>query len=75
MGTQGKESDVTQQGAKIKAVFTIQERDGAKSIWTRVGTGFVNRDDSINIILHSLPINGKLHVRDPHEGSSERKAG
>lgn len=49
---------------KLKAVFMITER-GEKSFWTRVGTGFVNRDGSITLQLEAVPAQGqKLQVRD-----------
>jgi len=49
----------------IKGVFTIIEDEKLdKPIWRRIGTGFVNRDDSLNIILDALPVSGKLHIRD-----------
>lgn len=49
----------------IKAVFTIVE-DGRASrpIFRRIGTGFVNKDESLNIYLDALPVSGKLHIRD-----------
>lgn len=52
----------------LKDVYTISERDVAsaneKSRWTRVGVGFVNRDNSINVVLDAIPINGRLQIRD-----------
>lgn len=53
----------------IKDVFLITNREGsdeepAKNVWTKIGVAFVNRDQSMNIILEALPINGRLHVRD-----------
>ncbi len=53
----------------VKDVFTISEResgtaDGGKERWTKIGIGFVNRDDSLNIILDANPVNGRLHIRD-----------
>ena len=51
---------------KIKAVYTIIESDKLdKPLFRRIGTGFVNRDGSLNIILDALPVSGRLHVRDP----------
>lgn len=52
-------------GSKMKAVFTIIEGENlTKPIFRRIGTGFVNRDGSLNIFLDALPMNGKLHIRD-----------
>ena len=49
----------------IKAVFTIIENEKLeKPIFRRIGTGFVNRDASLNIFLDALPVSGKLHIRD-----------
>ena len=50
---------------KLKAVFTIIESDKLdKPLFRRIGTGFVNRDQSLNIFLDALPVTGKLHIRD-----------
>lgn len=54
-----------------KEVFTIIERENAKPFWARIGIGFINRDNSINLILDGLPVNGRLHVRDAR--ASQRK--
>jgi len=63
---------------KIKAVFTIIEADNMKKpLFRRIGTGFVNRDGSLNVILDALPVNGKLHIRDavPYEKGKKEKSG
>ena len=50
---------------KMKAVFTIIEGEHLqKAIFRRIGTGFVNRDQSLNIFLDAFPVSGKLHIRD-----------
>ena len=50
---------------KVKAVFTIIENERLeRPLFRRIGTGFVNRDGSINIVLDALPVSGKLHLRD-----------
>ena len=48
---------------KIKDVFTIIEHEGGKSVWIKIGTAFVNRDESITVSLNALPVNGRLHIR------------
>ena len=48
---------------KIKDVFTIIEHEGDKAVWIKIGTAFVNRDESITVSLNALPINGRLHIR------------
>ncbi|PIR18301.1 MAG: hypothetical protein COV46_00465 [Deltaproteobacteria bacterium CG11_big_fil_rev_8_21_14_0_20_49_13] len=49
-----------------KEVFHIRDLgDGKKSVWTKIGSAFVNKDGSINAILEALPVDGRLHIRDP----------
>lgn len=49
----------------LKDVYTITERDGDdKDRWTRIGIGFLNRDNSINVVLDAIPVNGRIHIRD-----------
>jgi hypothetical protein len=63
--------------AKRLVVYTIIEKPGTdRSFWWRIGTAWINRDQSINIQLDAFPVNGKLHVREaserPAEGKTER---
>lgn len=53
-----------------KAVYMITEREGARSIWTRVGSAWVNRDGSTTLRLDALPLSGTLQVRDPEPRSA-----
>lgn len=55
----------------LKDVYAISERENSgggqhdgKDRWTRIGVGFVNRDNSINVILDAMPLNGRFHIRD-----------
>jgi hypothetical protein len=50
---------------QIYDVFTIIEtnKEDAKNRWNKIGTGFLIRDGSINVILDAYPANGRLHVR------------
>lgn len=49
----------------IKAVFTVIEGHNLdRPIFRRIGTAFINRDDSLNVILDALPVSGRLHIRD-----------
>ncbi|MGV3625219.1 MAG: hypothetical protein ACO1OB_30680 [Archangium sp.] len=45
---------------------TIEDKE-KKSVWVKAGSAFVNRDGSINVYLDVLPLDGKLHVREPLE--------
>ncbi len=48
-------------------MYTIRppSREGGKSFWVRIGSAWKNRDNSLNIKLDALPINGELQVRKP----------
>ncbi|EKD42199.1 MAG: hypothetical protein ACD_73C00272G0001 [uncultured bacterium] len=50
----------------IKDVFVISDTADKESPnrWIKVGVAFLNKDDSLNLVLDALPINGKLHIRD-----------
>ena len=61
----GKGWDVVSAGKRL-AVFSIRENKSG-SVWLRVGTAFVNKDESLNLLLDALPIDGKLHVREAGE--------
>lgn len=47
-------------------VISPVERNG-KTYWQRLGSGFRNRDRSINMYLDSFPTNGKLQLREMTE--------
>ena len=49
--------------AELKNVYTIQETE-EKNYWIKIGVAFVNRDQSLNVKLNALPIDGKLHIRE-----------
>ncbi|MFH1356065.1 MAG: hypothetical protein ABII18_02930 [bacterium] len=49
---------------KPKVVYTITEMKDGKSRWSNIGAAFLNKDGSINVILNSVPVDGKLHIRD-----------
>lgn len=53
--------------SKMKVVYTIIETGEGKSLWREVGTAFVNRDDSLTVLLDALPVNGRLHIRNRSE--------
>lgn len=56
-----------EQNEKMKDVFHITEREGKKAVWTRIGAAFINRDNSMNVLLNSIPLDGKLHIRDRND--------
>lgn len=62
------------QECKRFDVFNIREFISNKEVkqsWTRVGTAFENRDGSLNVRLHLLPLPNpksgyaELHIREP----------
>lgn len=58
----------------IKDVYAVTDREGdQKNRWTRIGVGFVNRDNSLNVILDAYPTNGRLHIRDRESKKPERE--
>ena len=62
-----------EQTKNMKTVFTVVERGQGKSIWVRVGTGFLNKDGSWNLHLDAVPTNGKLQVREWEPYYRERR--
>ncbi|HET7785129.1 MAG TPA: hypothetical protein VIR81_07365 [Myxococcales bacterium] len=62
-------------GRKPWAAYNIIERQGGRRIWSRVGTAFKNRDGSINIFLDSLPIGGKIQIREDDREHQAREPG
>jgi hypothetical protein len=51
--------------SSVKAVYAVVEGTAPDHpMLRRVGTGFVNRDTSLSIVLDALPVSGRLHVRD-----------
>lgn len=57
---------------KHKVVYTIIE-SGEKSFWRAVGAAFVNRDESLTVLLDALPVNGRLHIRDQAERDAKER--
>lgn len=53
-----------------KVVYTVVERNN-RSFWRRIGTAFVNRDGSWNVLLDAFPVNGTLHIRDSEPKDDE----
>ena len=58
----------------FKVMCPIERKDGTTH-WMRVGTGFPNRDDSVNLYLDVLPANQKLQLRELDEDDLGEKEG
>ncbi len=72
MPNRGGQKGVTmRESITMKDVFAISEKEvgseNGKERWTRIGIGFVNRDNSINVVLDALPLNGRLQIRERKE--------
>jgi hypothetical protein len=48
-------------------VITPIEKKGGGTFWMRVGTGFPNKDQSINLYLDAMPFNHTLQLREMDE--------
>ena len=57
--------------------YNIIDRPGLRSrIWSRVGMAWLNRDGSINVVLDSLPLGGRIQLReDDRDRRPESRAG
>jgi len=49
---------------KRLTVFSVRNTERRGTVWCRIGTAFVNKDESMNLWLDALPIDGKLHCRE-----------
>lgn len=54
------------QKRMFKVLSPVDKRGGGK-YWMRLGTAFLNKDDSINIYLDALPKNAELQLREMTE--------
>lgn len=54
--------------AKRFEVFHIKNTgEGKKSFWTRIGSAWENRNGSINVVLDTIPLDGKMTIQEPRE--------
>ncbi len=51
-------------GSVMYDAFHISEQKEGKAKWHPIGVAFTNRDQSINLYLEALPIDGKVQLRD-----------
>ncbi len=58
------------QKKMFKVITAIEKRNGEK-FWTRCGTGFTNKDDSINLYLDVIPAGQKEFVLQVRELTEE----
>ena len=55
----------------MKNVYVIVEKEGAKAYWLKVGAAFENKDGSLNVVINALPLDGRLHIREPFKDEKE----
>lgn len=56
---------MSQQKRMFKVLGIVPKHSNPKeSMWLRLGTAFVNRDDSINIYLDAMPRSFELQLRE-----------
>lgn len=64
MGNTTKSDTKTSTSSKRLAVYNIKPTEAGKPFFKSIGVAFINKDSSINVILDSLPLDGKLHIRE-----------
>lgn len=52
------------EDVKMLDVYHITDREGKKAVWTRIGSAFINKDSSLNVLLNTIPLDGRLHIRE-----------
>ena len=60
------------QKKSFKVLAAIPKRDGG-TYWMRCGSGFTNKDDSINIYLDAIPKDMKFQLRELDEEDLRRR--
>jgi hypothetical protein len=63
-------TDTTEQPTPTQATlyhaFHVRDREGAKGVWTRIGTAWPHNDGKgLNVQLDCLPIDGRVSLRTP----------
>lgn len=61
-----------QQKKMFKVLSAIDKRDGG-TFWMRVGSGYTNRDNSVNIYLDVIPKTFQLQLRELDEEDLRRR--
>lgn len=58
----------------FKILALIPKKDGG-TYWMRIGSGYGNKDDSINMFVDAIPITGKLQLREVTEEDLREREG
>jgi hypothetical protein len=60
----GHDLHAPKKKSQSKSVYAILEKPGKRTYWMKVGIAFLNHDQSWNVYLDVLPLDGKLQIRD-----------
>lgn len=55
-------------------VFTVIERPDS-TWWHEIGAAWLNKDDSLSVVLNSLPLDGRLQIKRPTEKATKETQG
>ncbi len=57
----------------VYQAYTVIKREGQDDYWMNLGAAWRHADgEGLNILLHALPINGKIVLRPPKRDETER---
>jgi hypothetical protein len=48
----------------FKVISAVEDKEGKTKFWMRLGTAFLNRDNSINVLLDAFPKSMQLQIRE-----------
>ncbi len=54
--------------------YSVVQR-GEKSLWVKIGMAFLNRDQSINVLLDAYPRDGKVQLRSRNGDGDKKQKG
>ena len=63
--TNAKPSTETPVKRPRKEVFSVVVDEKNEERWHKLGAAFINKDDSVTILLDAMPLGRKLIIRDP----------
>jgi hypothetical protein len=68
MSTQTTPTTTATGKAPSHHAFQVRDREGKKSIWTRIGSAWQHADGSgFNLQLDCVPLDGRITLRVPSE--------
>jgi hypothetical protein len=59
----------------VYQAYTVIKREGQDDWWCNIGAAFSHSDgNGLNLMLQALPLDGKIVLRPPKDGTEERPA-